>query len=359
MSHQDKHDAYRMLKNKQNDRRGAINSKPDQRGFESNSKPGQRGFESNSKPGQRGFESNSKPDQVITQKVRTTGGSTRQYVIAGVEGGRSSRSTPSSDSVRAVTGSTSNVVRTPKNVPMSSSSQKQHISNNEYKTVSINNKKPQPKKERIVYENDNENSNTSRRTEGGGGSNLSELDEYRIINFKPKDNYLKLSESKQDEISKDQYEVDQRFVGFKLIPEEDYRCIQPGTYIRYMKEGTLYRAGGVLKLNKWPKYWVLESVDGKKIKWSVPLQNTKSEYFMKDMQLYKEKQKTKDKLYDGVLKEKFVVLDRDEFIRMKNICDAEGFDASNSYYDSQDEKYSDEESSVNVDVQFEKKHKKY
>ena len=128
-----------------------------------------------------------------------------------------------------------------------------------------------------------------------------------------------------------------------------------GDIFRYLKEGILYRAGGLLKLNRWPKFWVLESIDGKKIKSSVPLQNTKNEYFMKDMELQKLNQRNKNKLYEGVIKEKFVVLDRDEYIRMKKICDAEGEDISNSFYDSDGR--SDEESSVNVDIKFETNHK--
>ena len=262
------------------------------------------------------------------------------------------------------------------NVNIESSQQKsiENRSNgsDDYKIVALNAKVGKSKNEdRAVYENETKSvkisNNVSKRksvngggnkstedttnlSEGGGEKDFSELDEYRMLHFRPKDNFEKLSHSKQDEISKDQNEVDQRLLGYLEIPEEEYRCIQPGTYIRYLKEGTLYRAGGVLKLNRWPKYWVLESIDGKKIKWSVPLQNTKSIYYMRDKEEIQRHQRNRERLYEGVLKEKFVVLDRDEYIKMRKLYDnaADEEDESRSYY-------TDDDSSVNIDVKFQKK----
>jgi hypothetical protein len=144
-------------------------------------------------------------------------------------------------------------------------------------------------------------------------------DEYRIKNYKSKYNYTKTEQSKQDLISADDKELELRFNGFIQIKEEDYRCIQPNTYIRYLKDGFLYRAGGKLVLNKWPKYWLLESVDGKKIKWSVPLKDTKNAYFQKDPEIAKTKkrqEKAKQRFHEAMMRGDYVALTKEEYEKL-------------------------------------------
>ena len=204
--------------------------------------------------------------------------------------------------------------------------------------------------------------------------NLQNETEAEKPNFKPKDNYVKTAESKQDLVSANESELKQRFEGFVMIGPEDLRAIQPGTYIRYLKDGILYRAGGVLKLNKWPKYWLLESVDGKRIRWSVPLQNTQNIYYMKDPEIENKKEKSK-KIYEAVMKNKMVLVDAVEYEQMRKLCygdatinsdvseisqtDGEEEDDRRyykgrrvRYYDDEDD--DDDDSSVKVDLKFQK-----
>jgi hypothetical protein len=139
-----------------------------------------------------------------------------------------------------------------------------------------------------------------------------DLDEYRQVNFKPKDGWKKEAETKQDEISKDIEEMKKKFEGYRLIPEEDYKTIQPGTFIRYLKGGKLYRSGGVLVLNKSPVYWVLQSTDGKKIRWSVPLQDN-SKYFRKDPEITRKLEENKQKLYKAVVSGNYVLMKKSDY----------------------------------------------
>ena len=201
-----------------------------------------------------------------------------------------------------------------------------------------------------------------------------ELDEYRIANFKPRDQYTKKFETKQDRISENEEELKKRFIGFTLIDYDDYRAMQPGTYIRYLKDGSLYRAGGVLKLNKWPKYWILESlsVNKKKITWSVPLQNTKTLYFQKDKELAKRIQKKKNKMYEAVEKQEYMLIKNSEFAEMKRKMEAAGINVdkilnrshtshshtdteASEVYSSSEDDYDDDSSSVQVDIKLQKR----
>lgn len=139
---------------------------------------------------------------------------------------------------------------------------------------------------------------------------LSELDidEYRIVNFKPKDGYKRPKKTLQDTISQDKNEIKKRFEGYAKIDPDDYPSIQPNTYIRYLKDAKQYRAGGILVLNMWQKgYWVLKSTDGKGVRWSVPLKS-KNIYFRKDPEEIKRIQENKDKLYDAVMNGRFKLI---------------------------------------------------
>ena len=187
-----------------------------------------------------------------------------------------------------------------------------------------------------------------------------DVDAYRIANFKPTDNFTKSVSSRQDKISEDREQMQEKFEGYILIPEEDYRCMQPGAYIRYLKDGNLYRSGGLLKLNRWPQYWVLESTDGKKIRWSLPLKNTKNIYYQKDIEAVKKKEKNKTKLYNAVMSHEYVVISKGEFEEMRAklgkkegeeiIENGGGTESSFTDYDS-------EESSAAIDITFKRKSK--
>ena len=192
---------------------------------------------------------------------------------------------------------------------------------------------------------------------------LKDEDKDRIENFKTIDNFVKTEESKQDQISKDKEELKKKFEGFLLIPKEDYKCIQPNTYIRYLKDGKLYRSGGILKLNKAPKYWLLQSADKRnKIRWSVPLENTKNVYYQKDMDAVRREAKNKDKLYKAVMNNEFVVIPKDAFERLRILEEQEkarqdgGGQEESSYTDytsyTDDD---DESSSVMIDLKFQKR----
>lgn len=140
-----------------------------------------------------------------------------------------------------------------------------------------------------------------------------ETDEYKILNFKPPDGYKKTQRTRQDIISLDKDEIRRKFEGFIRIQEDEYPMIQPNTYIRYLKDGKLYRVGGTLVLNKWPKYWLLKSTDGKNIKWSVPLEETKNIYFRKDMEEMAKLKSKKDKLYEAVMEGRFKLISPEDY----------------------------------------------
>jgi hypothetical protein len=178
------------------------------------------------------------------------------------------------------------------------------------------------------------------------------VDEYRIANFKPIDNFTKSVSSRQDKISEDKNEMRGKFEGFLLIPKEDYKCIQPGTYIRYLKDGNLYRSGGLLKLNRWPKYWVLESTDGKKIRWSLPLEKTKNVYYKRDIEEARKTKKNKNKLYNAVMSHDYVVISKEEFEKLNKKALEADAPTDSSYYESETD-----DSSVVVDITLQKRHK--
>lgn len=175
-----------------------------------------------------------------------------------------------------------------------------------------------------------------------------DLDEYRIVTFKPKDNYQKTSTTKQDEISENIDEIKKRFEGFKLIKQEEFPTIQPGTYIRYLKGGKLYRAGGVLVLNKSPKYWVLQSTDGRKIRWSVPLQTGNNRYFRKDPEIQRKLEENKKKLYKAVVSGKYVLMKAEEYQDCLDVIEGQQGGGKNPTSESE----TDESSSINWDVQL-------
>jgi hypothetical protein len=196
-------------------------------------------------------------------------------------------------------------------------------------------------------------------------SSKNDDDKTRIENFKTIDNFTKTTESKQDQISKDKEELKKKFEGFLLIPKEDYKCIQPNTFIRYLKDGKLYRSGGILKLNKAPKYWLLQSADKRnKIRWSVPLENTKNVYYQKDMDALRREAKNKDKLYKAVMNNEFVVIPKDAFERLRILEEEEkvrkerqegGGQDESSYTDYTSYTDDDDESSVMIDLKFQKR----
>ena len=251
---------------------------------------------------------------------------------------------------------------------------KEHYSKQQTKTPLKKNspKKVSPKKR---HSSPKKRHSSPKKTVQIKKPSLKEEDQERITNFKTIDNYVKSNESRQDQISKDKEELKSKFQGFILIPKEDYRCIQPNTYIRYLKDGNLYRSGGVLKLNKAPKYWVLQSTDKKsKIRWSVPLENTKNVYFQKDMEDIRRTARNKEKLYKAVMNNEFVVIPKDAFEKLRLLEEKEnqekekqeayniqkktkggGEPDESSYYTSYTDYSDDEESSVIVDVKFQKR----
>ena len=184
-----------------------------------------------------------------------------------------------------------------------------------------------------------------------------ELNEYRKTNFKPIDNFVKSAESKQDKISQDKNEIKGKFEGFILVPKEDYKCMQPGAFIRYLKDGKLYRSGGILKLNRAPTYWILESTDGKKIRWSVPLQNTKNVYYQRDMDEVRRTKKNKEKLYNAVMSHEYAILSRSEVEKYEELKKMllEKSNAKNESDSSYLYTDDDSDESVKVDLKFQKK----
>lgn len=82
----------------------------------------------------------------------------------------------------------------------------------------------------------------------------------------------------QDEISKDPAKIKERLKNYDSIDRDDYKYVQPGTFIRYLKKisnnRVKYCHGGMMVINGYPAYWILKNKlsDGKVRMWSVQLQ---------------------------------------------------------------------------------------
>lgn len=164
---------------------------------------------------------------------------------------------------------------------------------------------------------------TGRKFDGGRGSSAEgekrtypRRDRRRNSAFDRDSKYNGLDKngmSRQDKISQDKNLIRKKFEGFIRIKPEDYPAIQPQTYIRYLKDGKLYRAGGIVVFNKYPKYMLLQSTDGNKVKWTCSFEG-KNVYFKKDMEAIKKLKEKKDKLYQGLMDGEYKLLSKEEYL---------------------------------------------
>lgn len=145
-------------------------------------------------------------------------------------------------------------------------------------------------------------------------------DEIKTIIFQKK--------SQQNEISKNPIELKKRFDGYTLIYPHEYKSVEQGTFIRYLKDRKLYRYGGILVMNKYPNYWVLESVKpGKRHRWSVQLKSNNA-YFKKKISQKSPKKKPaentklqhqKDVLYNAVASGKYTLVPKSAMVPVDKI----------------------------------------
>ncbi len=118
----------------------------------------------------------------------------------------------------------------------------------------------------------------------------------------------KTVETKQDVISKDPKLMKSKFKGFSLIKPEQYKYVNEGTFIRYLKDGKIFRFGGYLKNNKWPDYWVLQNkTRGDQIaSWCVPLKG-------KNIYASRDNDRSQDDVETKAMKETFYKLKSGEY----------------------------------------------
>ena len=114
------------------------------------------------------------------------------------------------------------------------------------------------------------------------------------ISDKEKNNYIKPEITKQDIISDDAELFKKKLEGYIEIHPDNYDDIDTGLWIKYInKETGKYRCG-ILKYNKSPDYFVLNSPYNN-LTWSVNL--NKNIFFIKDISIFREKMIEKNNLY--------------------------------------------------------------
>ena len=98
----------------------------------------------------------------------------------------------------------------------------------------------------------------------------------------------------QDKISSDPELLQQKLKGFVQIFPEHYKDIECGIWIKYLSSENKYRSGGVLKVNKAPKYFILRSPYLKK-SWSINLED--NTIFMKGSEAKLDRMVEKNNLF--------------------------------------------------------------
>ena len=119
------------------------------------------------------------------------------------------------------------------------------------------------------------------------------------------DNYIKETNSIQDQINEDKDKVIAALKDFIRIPYEYCQHLVLGARIKYISNEGQFRTGGILIKNGFPNYIVC--LNGyKKLTWSVNLRT--NNIFMEDLRVKQKIKKEKDNLYKlyeaGLLKVK-------------------------------------------------------
>jgi hypothetical protein len=109
-----------------------------------------------------------------------------------------------------------------------------------------------------------------------------------------KNTYVKPPITKQDIISNNPDLIKERLEGYIQIDPSNYEDIDTGLWVKYITEDGKYRSGGILKYNKSPDYFVLQSPH-KNVTWCASL--SKNIFFIKNVSNYREKMIEKNNLY--------------------------------------------------------------
>ena len=88
-------------------------------------------------------------------------------------------------------------------------------------------------------------------------------------------------------------DIKEKLKGYTLV--RNVKDIKPGDNVRYIVDSE-FRTGGVVKLNKYPKYLVLLNVV-KNVSWCVQLTNPTLKVYVKTLEKINKERKEKEKIY--------------------------------------------------------------
>ena len=140
-------------------------------------------------------------------------------------------------------------------------------------------------------------------------------------NKREKREYVRPEVTLQDKISSDPVEVKKRLEDYETIQKPEYKYVQPGTCIRYLKKiangNYKYCSGGTLVVNADPVYWILKSnLWGKDIVWSVQLKN-ENIYYKKKKSL-DVSEKTMQEIYDAIKSGEYKLIKTTDLVTLLN-----------------------------------------
>jgi hypothetical protein len=87
----------------------------------------------------------------------------------------------------------------------------------------------------------------------------------------------------------------QELMGYKKLSESSFKDIMPGDRIKYSVNEDL-RTGGVVKINKYPKYLVLMNPI-KNVTWCVQMTEPSLKIYIKTLKQIQKESKEKEKVY--------------------------------------------------------------
>lgn len=139
--------------------------------------------------------------------------------------------------------------------------------------------------------------------------------------------------SVQDRLNENPELISERLLDFERIPQEKYKDIETGTFIRYLSYRNAstepkLRLGGYLIKNGYPDYWVLKSGGrGRRATtWSVPLKGNPqkgipaNEYFMRRGILHTrdERMRYGAEVYDALKSGRYMLIETDRLEGLTN-----------------------------------------
>jgi len=131
------------------------------------------------------------------------------------------------------------------------------------------------------------------------------------------DEYDKPRQTMQDDLNQDKERIVKNLEGYLRIPYEECELLMEGIRIKYITEKGLFRVGGILIKNMFPKYIVLMN-EYRKLSWCVDLK--KNHIFMEDIdnELNERKVDTKVSVKEMTEEERMEQEQKDNLFRLYN-----------------------------------------